>query len=62
MVKATTDTAGARVITSPPPTRSGRIEANGVHYYYESHGAGEPLLLLQEGTDLTFSRLLSEGL
>lgn len=49
MVKATTDTAGAKVTTSPSPTKSGRIEANGVHYYYEIHGAGEPLLLLHGG-------------
>jgi len=45
----TSDTAGAQVITSPPITRSGRIEANGVHYYYEIRGAGEPLLLLHGG-------------
>lgn len=28
---------------------SGRVEANGVDYYYEIHGAGEPLLLLHGG-------------
>src|SRR5688572_13679550 len=28
---------------------SGRIEANGVNYYYETHGEGEPLLLLHGG-------------
>lgn len=33
--------------TSAP--KSGRVEANGVHYYYEIHGAGEPLLLLHGG-------------
>src|SRR5712692_7602870 len=49
MVEATSDTAGAKVTTSPPPTKSGRIEASGVHYYYEIHGAGEPLLLLHGG-------------
>jgi pimeloyl-ACP methyl ester carboxylesterase len=29
--------------------KSGRIEANGVSYYYEIHGEGEPLLLLHGG-------------
>ena len=31
------------------PVKSGRIEANGVTYYYEIHGQGEPLLLLHGG-------------
>ena len=35
--------------TKPTPARSGRIEANGVNYYYEIHGQGEPLLLLHGG-------------
>ena len=30
-------------------TTSGRIEANGIDYYYEIHGQGEPLLLLHGG-------------
>src|SRR5438876_10223754 len=30
-------------------TSSGYIEANGVNYYYELHGEGEPLLLLHGG-------------
>src|SRR5919109_5402274 len=30
-------------------TTSGRIEANGIDYYYEIHGTGEPLLLLHGG-------------
>jgi pimeloyl-ACP methyl ester carboxylesterase len=30
-------------------TTSGYIEANGVNYYYEIHGQGEPLLLLHGG-------------
>jgi pimeloyl-ACP methyl ester carboxylesterase len=30
-------------------TTSGRVEANGVSYYYEIHGTGEPLLLLHGG-------------
>jgi pimeloyl-ACP methyl ester carboxylesterase len=29
--------------------KSGRIEANGVNYYYEIYGKGEPLLLLHGG-------------
>jgi pimeloyl-ACP methyl ester carboxylesterase len=29
--------------------RSGYVEANGVNYYYEIHGRGEPLLLLHGG-------------
>ena len=49
MANATSDTAGAKAIASPPPTRSGRIEANGINYYYEIHGAGDPLLLLHGG-------------
>ncbi len=31
------------------PMKSGRIEANGISYYYEIHGQGEPLLLLHGG-------------
>jgi pimeloyl-ACP methyl ester carboxylesterase len=33
----------------PVPAGSGRIEANGINYYYEIHGNGEPLLLLHGG-------------
>jgi pimeloyl-ACP methyl ester carboxylesterase len=33
----------------PAPIRSGYIEANGVNYYFEIHGKGEPLLLLHGG-------------
>src|SRR5258707_3070459 len=33
----------------PVPVKSGYIEANGVNYYYEVHGKGEPLLLLHGG-------------
>jgi pimeloyl-ACP methyl ester carboxylesterase len=44
--KATMETqTGAR----PTPAKSGRVEANGVNYYYEIHGEGEPLLLLHGG-------------
>jgi pimeloyl-ACP methyl ester carboxylesterase len=31
------------------PTKTGRLEVNGVNYYYELHGKGEPLLLLHGG-------------
>ncbi len=31
------------------PIKTGRIPANGVRYYYEIHGQGEPLLLLHGG-------------
>ena len=31
------------------PLKTGRISANGIDYYYEIHGAGEPLLLLHGG-------------
>lgn len=33
----------------PAPVKSGHIESNGVNYYYEIHGKGEPLLLLHGG-------------
>ena len=33
----------------PVPSRSGHIEANGVSYYFEIRGEGEPLLLLHGG-------------
>jgi pimeloyl-ACP methyl ester carboxylesterase len=33
----------------PAPVKSGHVEANGVNYYYEIHGTGEPLLLLHGG-------------
>jgi pimeloyl-ACP methyl ester carboxylesterase len=35
--------------TKPKPKTSGRIEVNGLDYYYEIHGQGEPLLLLHGG-------------
>jgi pimeloyl-ACP methyl ester carboxylesterase len=35
--------------TTSAPARSGRVAANGISYYYEIHGEGEPLLLLHGG-------------
>src|SRR3989442_13730347 len=31
------------------PVTNGYVQANGVNYYYEVHGQGEPLLLLHGG-------------
>ncbi|HZO17702.1 MAG TPA: alpha/beta hydrolase, partial [Gemmatimonadaceae bacterium] len=42
------DTRGAP-IAKPTPTKKGHVLANGVNYYYEIHGRGEPLLLLHGG-------------
>ena len=36
----------AGFLPNPAPARSGRVNANGIDYYYEIHGEGEPLLLL----------------
>ncbi len=33
----------------PRPTKTGHVEVNGVNYYYEIRGKGEPLLLLHGG-------------
>ena len=33
----------------PKPGKSGRVQANGIDYYYEIHGSGEPVLLLHGG-------------
>ena len=33
----------------PAPAKSGRVNANGIDYYYEIHGEGEPLLALHGG-------------
>lgn len=40
---------GAESAATSTPQRTGHIEANGVNYYYEIHGSGEPLLLLHGG-------------
>ena len=43
------EAATAAVTSQPVPRKTGRVEANGVNYYYEIHGQGEPLLLLHGG-------------
>jgi pimeloyl-ACP methyl ester carboxylesterase len=37
------------VFAQAKPAKSGQIAVNGVNYYYEIHGQGEPLLLLHGG-------------
>ena len=44
-----TDTRDDTVTTSRSVPKSGRAEANGILYYYEVHGSGEPLLMLHGG-------------
>lgn len=39
----------AMATQAPAPTRSGYVQADGVDYYYEIRGEGEPLLLLHGG-------------
>ena len=48
-VAAATNTVDAQVTTMPTPAKTGRVHANGIDYYYEIHGSGEPLLLLHGG-------------
>jgi pimeloyl-ACP methyl ester carboxylesterase len=49
MPEATTDTRGTEATGRSALERSGRIESNGVQYYFEVHGAGKPVLLLHGG-------------
>ena len=44
-----TTTMKTHTDTAPAAEKSGHIEVNGVNYYYEIHGEGEPLLLLHGG-------------
>ena len=48
---ATLETAGAQAAPTAKsvPTKKGHVQANGVSYYYEIHGRGEPVLLLHGG-------------
>jgi pimeloyl-ACP methyl ester carboxylesterase len=50
-VPANAHAQGANVSkgTGPTPSKSGRVDVNGVRYYYEVHGTGEPLLVLHGG-------------
>ena len=48
-VAAATNNIEAQVTTTPKPAKTGRVNANGIDYYYEIHGSGEPLLLLHGG-------------
>lgn len=48
-VATATNTIDAQGTTMPTPAKTGRVNANGVEYYYEIHGSGEPLLLLHGG-------------
>ena len=48
-VAATTNSIEAQDTPVSNPTKSGRVPANGIDYYYEIHGSGEPLLLLHGG-------------
>jgi len=48
-VAAATNSIEAQGTPVSNPTKSGRIQANGIDYYYEIHGSGEPLLLLHGG-------------
>src|SRR5687768_8646838 len=48
-VAAATHTVEAQATTTTTPAKSGRVTANGIDYYYEIHGSGEPLLLLHGG-------------
>ena len=45
---ATSDARSAPA-AKPTPSKKGYVLANGVNYYYEIHGRGEPLLLLHGG-------------
>ncbi|HYR09865.1 MAG TPA: alpha/beta hydrolase [Longimicrobium sp.] len=41
--------AAMQTAATSTPSRTGYVQANGVSYYYEIHGQGEPLLLLHGG-------------
>lgn len=58
LVNAETDSDEAR----QEPDKSGRVNANGIDYYYQIHGEGEPLLLLHGGLGAIdmFGRVLTE--
>jgi len=43
------DVVASKTTAAPVPDRSGYVEVDGVNYYFEVHGTGEPLLLLHGG-------------
>ena len=47
--QAASPAIAAEAAPTSTPIRSGYVQANGVNYYYEVHGQGEPLLLLHGG-------------
>ncbi len=47
--KAETKSAPRTKLNAPKPNKTGRLVINGVDYYYELFGKGEPLLLLHGG-------------
>ena len=49
MPEPTSDIRNDTMTTSQSSPKSGRVEANGIQYYYEIHGSGEPLLMLHGG-------------
>jgi pimeloyl-ACP methyl ester carboxylesterase len=48
-VASVTHSIEAQAPTMSKPAKSGRVQANGIDYYYEIHGSGEPILLLHGG-------------
>lgn len=49
VVTATVADAQEKTPRKLVPLKKGHVTANGVNYYYEIHGKGEPLLLLHGG-------------
>src|SRR5688572_27778375 len=48
--RPSTITPTNRSVAAPTePAKSGHVAINGINYYYEVHGRGEPLLLLHGG-------------
>src|SRR5688500_17647453 len=49
LVGMVTMLAAPAAVSAQGGKKSGHIEQNGVNYYYEIHGTGEPLVLLHGG-------------